>query len=314
MNPVRRVLEAAAVAVLLGVARVVPRRWLLALGSATGALTGRLDRRHTEIARSNLSLALGDSVDDRERERTLRACWRHFGRIAFDALAFPRLTPEVLGTVVRVVGEEHARDALRAGRGALVFSAHFGHWEAGAVAMGLLGIPFAVITRPLDNPILERFLARLRRGSGNAIIPKRRAVKETLKALAAGTSVAILIDQDARDDGVFVPFFGRPASTTPTLALIALRTGAPVLPIFARVEPDGTIVVHVEPVVVPTVTGDRDVDVLRFTAECTAIVERWVRSRPDQWLWMHRRWKSTPAERRASTGERDGATGDHHGP
>jgi KDO2-lipid IV(A) lauroyltransferase len=161
--------------------------------------------------------------------------------------------------------------------------------------MGLLGIPFAVIARPLDNPALDQRLVGLRRGSGNEVIPKRRAVRETMRALGRGSGVAILIDQDARQDGVFVPFFGRMASTTPTLALLALRTEAPIVPVFACVETDGTISVHIEPVVEPEPTGDRDADVLRVSAACTAIVERWVRRHPEQWLWMHRRWKTRPA-------------------
>ena len=161
--------------------------------------------------------------------------------------------------------------------------------------MGLLDIPFSVIARPLDNPALDRRLIGLRRTTGNAVIPKRRAVRETMKAVARGSGVAILIDQDAGRDGVFVPYFGRLASTTPTLALLALRTEAPIVPVFARVEPDGTIAVHIEPVVEARATGDRDADVVRLTAACTAIVERWARSTPEQWLWMHRRWKTRPA-------------------
>ena len=160
--------------------------------------------------------------------------------------------------------------------------------------MGLLGIPFAVIARPLDNPILDRRLVQLRSGAGNAVIPKRRAVRETMRALARGAGVAILIDQDAREDAVFVPFFGRLAATTPTLALLALRTEAPIVPVFARVETDGSISVHIEPAVESRPTGDRDADVLRLTAACTAIVERWARRNPEQWLWMHRRWKTRP--------------------
>jgi len=162
--------------------------------------------------------------------------------------------------------------------------------------MGLLGVPFAVIARPLDNPVLDRRLTQLRSGTGNAVIPKRRAVRETMRALGRGAGVAILIDQDAGTDGVFVPYFGRLASTTPTLALLALRTEAPIVPVHAKVEKDGTITVRIEPVVAVRPTGDREADVLRVTAECTAIVERWTRSNPEQWLWMHRRWKTRPPD------------------
>jgi len=296
MNPLRLLVEVALVEAALVLARVLPRRALLAVGGAVGACAGRIDRRHTAIARDNLRAAYGDTLGAKERERILRACWRHFGRITFDALAFPKLDRNAVGSVLKIEGLANAHAALARGRGALVFSAHCGHWEAGAYAMGLLAVPFAVIARPLDNPVLDRRLVQLRRGTGNAVIPKRRAVRETLRALARGAGVAILIDQDAGVDGVFVPFFGRLASTTPTLALLALRTGAPILPVFARIDADGTIVVHIEPVIEPRPTEDRDDDVRRLTSACTEIVEHWVRRSPEQWLWMHRRWKTRPPE------------------
>jgi KDO2-lipid IV(A) lauroyltransferase len=295
MNRLRAGIEIAALETALALARVLPRSGLLTLGSAVGAVAGRLDRRHTAIARENLRAAYGSAMPEAERERVLRACWRHFGKITFDALAFPQLGKDDLGSTLKIIGIDNARAALAQGRGMLVFSAHFGHWEAGACAMGLLGIPFAVIARPLDNPALDKRLIELRRTTGNEVIPKRRAVRETMRALGRGAGVAILIDQDAGADGVFVPYFGRLAATTPTLALLALRTEAPIVPVFARVEADGTISVHIEPVVPAVSTGDRDADVLRVTADCTAIVEKWTRSAPEQWLWMHRRWKTRPA-------------------
>ncbi len=296
MNPLRRALEVALIESALVLARVLPRRALLAVGRTVGALAGRIDGRHADIARDNLRAAYGNALSVSERERILRACWRHFGQITFDALAFPKLGQSALGSILKIEGLNNARAALAQGKGALVFSAHYGHWEAGAYAMGLLGVPFAVIARPLDNPALDRRLTELRSGTGNAVIPKRRAVRETMRALGRGAGVAILIDQDAGADGVFVPYFGRLASTTPTLALLALRTEAPIVPVHAQVQPDGTIVVHIDPVIESRPTGDREADVLRLTADCTAVVERWARSTPEQWLWMHRRWKTRPPE------------------
>ncbi len=296
MNPLRRALEVALVESALVLARVLPRRALLAVGRTVGALAGRIDGRHADIARDNLRAAYGNALSVSERERILRACWRHFGQITFDALAFPKLGQSAIGSILKIEGLNNARAALAQGKGALVFSAHYGHWEAGAYAMGLLGVPFAVIARPLDNPALDRRLTELRSGTGNAVIPKRRAVRETMRALGRGAGVAILIDQDAGADGVFVPYFGRLASTTPTLALLALRTEAPIVPVHAQVQPDGTIVVHIDPVIESRPTGDREADVLRLTADCTAVVERWARSTPEQWLWMHRRWKTRPPE------------------
>jgi KDO2-lipid IV(A) lauroyltransferase len=299
MNAIRAGAEVAAVEIALALSRLLPRRALLGLGAAVGSFVGRVGTGRNAVVRENLREAYGDAMRQAERERVLRACWRHFGRITFDALAFPKLDAKSLGSILKVEGIDNAKRALGKGRGVLVFSAHFGHWEAGAYAMGLLGIPFAVIARPLDNPVLDRRLIALRRGSGNEVIPKRRAVRETLRALARGSGVAILIDQDAGADGVFVPFFTRVASTTPTLALLALRTEAPIVPVFAQVMDDGTIAVHIEPEVPVEASGDRDADVVRVTAACTAIVERWVRKSPEQWLWMHRRFKTRPPDESA---------------
>ena len=122
----------------------------------------------------------------------------------------------------------------------------------------------------------------------------RLAARGMLKTLRGGGGVAILIDQDARDTGVFVPFFGRPASTTPALASLALKTGAAVVPVFSVPQPDGSYrVIYQAPVPIQP-SGDHDADVLRITADCTTIIERWVRSHPQLWLWMHRRWKTVP--------------------
>jgi KDO2-lipid IV(A) lauroyltransferase len=163
---------------------------------------------------------------------------------------------------------------------------------------GFLDLPLALVARPLDNPWLEQLLARLRGLSGNRVIHKRRAVREILRVLREAQGIAIVLDQDARRDGIFVPFLGRPASTTPTLALVALRTGACVVPTYSLPHEDGSYTVVYEPEVEVGSTGDLEADVRRLTAECTAHIERWVRERPELWLWMHRRWKTRPPEER----------------
>lgn len=296
MSPVRAALEAAAFTVLLRVARIVPRASWLALGAGVGDLARTIDRRHTRIAHENLRLAYGDALGPDEARRIVRDCWRHFGRITFDTVAFPQLSPEAAGSIVSFEGLEHLRGAYARGKGVLVFSGHYGHWELTALMQGHLGFPLALVTRPLDNPRLEAMLASLRTRSGNVVVHKRRAVREMVKALARGIGVAIVIDQDARDQGTFVPFFGRPASTTPTLASIALRTGAAVLPSFSYPLPGGRWRVVYDPEVPVRATGDREADVRDLTAACTAIIERRVRERPELWLWMHRRWKTAPPE------------------
>jgi len=292
MKQVRFLIEAALFGLLLQMARVTPRSFLRFLGAGAGLLGYLLDSRHRAIALDNLSMAYGSSPSSPEMRRIARECWIHFGRILFDALAFHRLSAATAGRVVRYEGLEHIRNAYARGKGVLLFSAHYGHWELVALMQGYLGLPLSLVTRPLDNRRLEKMLVRLRGGSGNRIVHKRNAVREMLAAVRNGSGVAIVIDQDAHEEGVFVPFFNRPASTTPTLALLALRTGAAVVPVFSVPQSDGSYLVTYEPEVRVHSTGDRDADVHRLTGDCTAIIERWVRKHPELWLWMHRRWKT----------------------
>ncbi len=294
MRPARAALEAALFGGLLRLSAVLPRPALLRLGAAAGSLAYVLDRRHRRVALENLALAFGDAMDEAERRRVIGACFRHFGRILVDTLTFSGITAEDVGRLVEYRGLEHVRAAYARGRGVLVFSGHFGHWELVALMQGHLGLPLALVTRPLDNPGLERLLADLRGSSGNLVVHKRSAVREMARALRRGIGVAIVIDQDARGDGIFVPFFGRPVSTTPSLALLALRTGAAVVPVASYPRPDGSYLVEYGPEVPAVDTGDRDADVARITAACTAIIESWVRRRPELWLWMHRRFKTRP--------------------
>ena len=219
---------------MLAAARILPRRAMLAAGSMAGLLGWVLDGRHRRIAAENLEGALGDTLDAKARARLQRACWRHFGRITVDSLCVLQLDPRAVPGLVEVEGIELAREAYARGHGVMLFSGHFGHWELAALVQAYLGLPMTLVTRPLDNPVLESMLARLRTRSGNTVVPKRSAVREMLQTLGAGGGVAIVIDQDARESGVFVPFFGRPASTTPTPATLALRTGAPLVAVVSR--------------------------------------------------------------------------------
>ena len=286
--------ESAVAGSLLGLARWLPRSWLLALGAATGELAYRLGRKHTRVALENLRVAFGEALSRPERRRIVRACWLHYGRITADAAAFHRLRPEDIGTRIRYEGLEALRAAHAEGKGVLLFSGHFGHWELTAYMQGFLGCPLLLITKPMDNPRVEAMLAGLRSGSGNEIVPKADAVRASLRALARGIGVAVMIDQDARGSGIFVPFFGRPSSTIPTVGTMHLRTGAAVVATFSYPEAGGNWRITYERLTFPGLTGDRERDVWRITSETTALLEARIRERPELWLWMHRRWKTPP--------------------
>ena len=294
MTGLRYLLEAGLFAFLLAVTRLLPRRTVRSIGRFAGDLGRLVDRRHHAIALANLTAALPD-LDRKQVERIARRCWRHFGEILLDTLNVRKLGPRSVGLDVHYEGLEHLREAYRRGRGVLVFTGHFGHWELMAQMQGHIGLPMSFVARPLDNPRLEKQLAALRGRSGNTLIYKRNAIRAMMRAIRSGQIAGLLIDQDARNDGVFVPFFGRPASTTPTLALLAIRTGAPIIPFLSLPGPNGSWRIISLPAVQVDPTADRNREVERITARCTAIIEDWVRENPELWLWMHRRWKTRPA-------------------
>ena len=287
--------QARAVAALACLLRLLPRRAVPSVGAFAGAVYGRLDRRRRRVALENLERALGRELPRAERTRIAERVFRHFGRAAFEMLTLDRYGASDAGTLIEYEGIEHIRAAYAAGRGAFLFSAHFGNWELVALMQGYQGMPLAMITRTLDNPLIEGFMRRRREASGNQVVPKRNAIRQALRALGDGMGVAIVIDQNVRAGArLFVDYFGTPASTTPTLALLALKTGAPIIPVFSYPGPGGSYrVVYGPPVPVET-TGDRERDVRALTERCTKIIEQQVRARPDLWLWMHARWKRRP--------------------
>lgn len=182
---------------------------------------------------------------------------------------------------------------------AILVTAHLGNWEYLALSHRLTPYRLSTLARPLDSSGLEHVLRTLRERAGVAVIDKRRALRPMLRALGEGRLVAVLLDQNAsRHEGVFVPFFGRLASTSKGLALVALRSGAPVLPVFILRESGGRHRVRVSaPLPVPAMS-DRDLAVEDLTARCTRAVEAAIRESPDQWLWIHRRWRTRPVGER----------------
>lgn len=297
-RPGRDWAEALAARGAFGIFRTLPVPWALALGRALGGLIGALDRRHRRLAESQLAAAFGPSFDARG---TARAVYRHLGMcLAEMALVEPRVRRGAVGAWVRIEGLEHVRAALAKGKGLAIVSGHLGNWELGAVAMAAAGIPISIVTRPLDNPRLDAVLCRIRASGGSEVIAKRSALRAIREVLARGRALAILIDQDAREHGVFVPFFGRPASTIPSIAAVCLRAEAPLVVTAMRREPGHmTHVLAFEPVEILPSAGDRGEDAARLTALLTSRLEAAIRRAPEQWLWMHRRWKTAPPAQKA---------------
>jgi KDO2-lipid IV(A) lauroyltransferase len=198
--------------------------------------------------------------------------------------------------LVTVEGWENLTNAIRLGKGILLFSAHFGNWELGSLIISR-AVKLNVVARALDNELMEAELVRFRRRLGSHIIYKQQAARGILQALRNGEAVAILIDQNVlRVQAVFVDFFGRPAGTTPVLGAFALRTGAPLVPAYCLPVASGRYLLKILPPPAVVLDGDVGTNVLKITQICTKIIENEIRSNPGFWLWFHDRWRSRPKE------------------
>ena len=293
MKALRHPLEYALVLFTMRVARLLPWRVVRALGTGLGFLFYTLDGRHRRIALGNLAAAF-PRKSPAERQAIVRDVFGHFGRLLFELLKFSGLSRDQVLARVEIEGGDRIRDARAKGRGALLFTGHFGYWEINAIAHAAAFAPIGVLARPLDNCRLHDLLERMRGCQGNYVIYRRGALRRVLKALGANDGVAILIDQHIQaPDAVTVSFFDRPAATTLALGVLALRTGAPVIPVFAL--PDGVgryRLVYEHPVDPPA--DDTPESIRDFTQRCTDVLEMHVRRHPELWLWMHRRWRDSP--------------------
>lgn len=288
--PVRHAFEYALLSGIEGLFRALPHGAARRLGASLGELAFHLDRRHRRVTRRNFALAFPD-LSDAERTALTRDCFRHFGTIFGDGLSIQRFDRAALCQRLTVSGWEHLDAAMAGGRGVLVMGAHLGNWEVVALAIGALHGPIQALGRAADNPYVDRKLQALRTRFGNGSLDKYGSVRRMVRLLRDGERVGILIDQRVRPrQGILVPFFGRPAWTSPLLAKLALRTGAWIVPTFADHLPGGRYALTFEPPIVP-LGHDDEATVAALTARCLAAVEAAIRRTPAHWLWMHERWK-----------------------
>ena len=262
-----------------------------AAGRRLGRLYRRLDGRRRRLVARNLERAFPGKTPG-EIEALSRAVFEHFGGVAADVLRSVREPSGSLLSRIELSGVEGARAAAASGRGVVYLAAHLGNWEFSALAAAAAGLPAAVVARPLDNPLLEGLLRRYRERTGNTVVYKRDAAREILRHLRRGDGVGILVDQHARPpDAVVVPFFGRPASTSSALARIVDRTEALVVPsVCFRTGPARYRLEYGTPLDVRTLSaGEREAESL--TARLNLEVETLVRRHPEQWLWLHNRWR-----------------------
>jgi len=274
---------------------LLPRPLARALGIAVGQAVRVLHPRLRRVAMRNLELAFPEKTAE-ERDAIVHGVFTSLGRQLAEACLFPRFTKENVSEVVEYDGFENFSSAYARGKGVLFLTAHLGAWELSAFAHSIYGYPLRVVMRSLDNPYLDRMVRQQRTMHGNLAVDKDEFVRGLMAAMKKGETVGILMDTNMTPpQGIFVDFFGIPACTAGGLARIALRTDAAVVPGFTIWdESRQKYILRFEPAVALVRTGDQEADIKANTQKFTAIIEEYVRKYPDQWLWVHRRWKSRP--------------------
>jgi len=293
---VRTTLEYAAVRGLLTGLRCLPRPVAIATGRGIAHIAYSFGGRLRRTGERNLELAFPE-ISAQERENILRGCFKSLGRLLGEFSHFPRATPESLRQIIELEGLENLEAARAQGRGVIVFTAHLGAWELLSFALSAFGYPMSFLVRRIDNPLVEQWVERTRTRFGNRSIDKRAAARPMMRVLRQGGIVGILIDLNTQEhEGVFVDFFGIQASTTTSLAKLALRTEAAVIPFCMPWDHERQrFLMRIDPPLVVTRTGKEEEDVQQLTSLFTSVIENYVRLYPDQWLWIHKRWNARPA-------------------
>ena len=296
----REALEYAFAWTLLKVMGALPRPLAHGVGAALGALAWTLVARLRRTGLRNLELAYPD-LPLAERTAILRGVYRHLGWQLAEFCRMPRYTRENTRNCIAYEGLEHYLAARDRDRGVLIVTGHLGAWELSSFWHSLMGYPMSMVIRRLDNPRVDALVNGIRCLHGNRVLHKDDFARGLLSAMRRGDTVGILMDTNMTPpQGVFVPFFGIPACTAAGLARVALRTGAAVLPGFlvrddaatGQGTPEYRLRFGAE---IPLIqTGDDERDILENTARFTAVIEETIRRYPDQWLWVHRRWKTRP--------------------
>lgn len=283
--------------------------WLI--GRVIGRLTYIFDIRHRRVGTRNLRRVYPD-LTSREIRSRLRAVYDHLGKVMVEMIRAPRMFDRIGRSIVgredgtsvsrylTLVNFNKVEEACRNGRGVIFVTAHLGNWELTGAAMALLGLPLHSVARTMDNPLLDRYITRLREVRGQSILKKHGSIREALSLLKSGHRLGIIVDQNAPVDNVFVDFLGEKAAVTRGVASLAVKADSVVFPGFSYRANNSPhhVVVAGNPIEAPE-EGDREEKIRWITQQYTKVIEGWIRKYPDQWLWIHNRWKTRPPEESA---------------
>lgn len=282
---------------ILSLFGALPRAMAIGVGRTMGRVAYWLPLKLRRTGERNLEIAF-PALDRQERQHLLRGCFDSLGRLLAEFSQFPRMSREQLRQIIECdeVGLAYLREAEKNGRGVIFLTGHLGAWEVLSFGWSALKYPLSFLVRPIDNPRIEEMIERVRTRFGNVAIDKKAAARRALRVLRQRGTLGILSDLNTQPyEGVFVPFFGQLACTNSGIATLALKTDAVVIPTCAVWDAKrGKYFFHGDPPVELERTGDHERDVEINTAKFAAAMEHMIRLYPDQWLWIHKRWKTRP--------------------
>ncbi len=294
-RPFLEYIEYIPVKIFLLLLRILPWQAGIALGRAIGALAYLVLINYRTIVIRGLTQAFGGEWDEKKIKITAQNVFKNTGQTFFEFLQFDKVakSPDFFKNYIKINTLKRWQSYANTDRGLIVIICHLGNWETLGFT-SFWGPQVYALVRPLDNRLLDKEIEKMRKITGLTTIPRNQPVKKLIRLLRAGANVGFLSDQNWAAGGVFVPFFGRLASTVEGPAVFAMLTGAMVAVMYSHRNPDGTHTIEVgEPI--PTVnTGDRVQDIYENTKRYTAELEKVIRKYPDQWLWLHPRWKRRP--------------------
>jgi KDO2-lipid IV(A) lauroyltransferase len=287
--------ELLAVRSLLGAIGALPLETSMRFGKRVGIFLAKRFPRLKKTARRNLEIALPE-LSANEKEKIIKGTFESLGRHLGFVSHFRKFEHEDIRNLVEVVGREHFDRAHSTGKGVLFFTGHFGSWEVFNLLPPAFGFGMNILVRRIDNPLVESFVDDFRTRFGSVTLDKTKSARKMFRVLENGELLGILADLNVQEkEGIFVDFFGIKSSTTTSIAKLALKTGAAVLPAFAVWEESKRkYVVYLEPPVEYVKTENPEADIANLTQDITNVVEKYVRKYPEQWLWIHKRWNTRP--------------------
>ena len=271
-----------------------PGAWTAKMADILGEMLFCFDKKHRDIAIGNLTYAFGCQKQPPEIKKIARQVFINLMQVVFEIGWSLKLKESQFAEHFKIDGYHHIKSAYEKGRGVLALTAHFGNWELLTIIAAMIRFPLNIVVRPLDFKPLDHFIFNLRTRYGGKIIPKQRSFRTIIKCLNRGEMVALLMDQNVDwYEGVFVDFMGHRACTNKGLAFLALKTEAPVIPVFLIREKKG-FKAEFGPEIPTLKTGDKQKDIEANTREYNRVIENVIHRYPDQWFWIHQRWKTKP--------------------